>query len=191
MSLILKERWQSEIKRSSLSIQPKDGEKQIITLSIFLDKLFSFVKWKFLNVWLYIINWNLKISTILSVNIFSFYFNKKYFCSTSKYTLICKPRQISLYKYFLLFITISLIKANMDSISKQQKKKNLYTKHFRRLSAVKKGQLLQIVKKKISMHFLVPFSFKTMTPFHNAKKPCSVLCWRTWYNFKNNVWNKF
>lgn len=118
----------------------------------------------------------MKISTILFVNIFSFYFNKKYFCSTSKYTLICKPRQISLYKYFLLFITISLIKANMDSISKQQKKKNLYTKHFRRLSAVKKGQLLQIVKKKISMHFLVPFSFKTMTPFHNAKKPCSVLC---------------
>lgn len=121
MSLILKERWQSEIKRSSLSIQPKDGEKQIITLSIFLDKLFSFVKWKFLNVWLYIINWNLKISTILFVNIFSFYFNKKYFCSTSKYTLICKPRQLSLYKYFLLFITISHIKANMDSISKQQK----------------------------------------------------------------------
>lgn len=152
MSLILKERWQSEIKRSSLSIQPKDGEKQIITLSIFLDKLFSFVKWKFLNVWLYIINWNLKISTILFVNIFPFYFNKKYLCSTSKYTLICKPRQLSLYKYFLLFITItiiSLIKANMDSISKQQKKKNMYTKHFRRLSAVKKGQLLQIVKKNL------------------------------------------
>lgn len=149
MSLILKERWQSEIKRSSLSIQPKDGEKQIITLSIFLYKLFSSVKWKFLNVWLYIINWNLKISTILFVNIFSFYFNKKYFCSTSKYTLICKPRQLSLYKYFLLFITISLIKANMDSISKQQKKNNMYTKHFRRLSAVKKGQLLQIVKKNL------------------------------------------
>lgn len=47
---------------------------------------------------------------------------QKIFCSTSKYTLICKPRQLSLYKYFLLFITISLIKANMDSISNQQKK---------------------------------------------------------------------
>lgn len=94
----------------------------------------------------------MKISTILFVNIFSFYFNKKYFCSTSKYTLICKPRQISLYKYFLLFITISLIKANMDSISKQQKKNNMYTKHFRRLSAVKKGQLLQIVKKNLRVY---------------------------------------
>lgn len=93
----------------------------------------------------------MKISTILFVNIFSFYFNKKYFCSTSKYTLICKPRQLSLYKYFLLFITISLIKANMDSISKQQKK-NMYTKHFRRLSAVKKGQLLQIVKKNLRVY---------------------------------------
>lgn len=123
------------------------------------------------------------IFVLLQQKIFLFYF---------KYTLICKPRQLSLYKYFLLFITISLIKANMDSISiKSAKKTNMYTKHFRRLSAVKKGQLLQIVKKKISMHFLVPFSFKTMTPFHNAKKPCSVLCWRTWYNFKNNVWNKF
>lgn len=89
----------------------------------------------------------MKISTILFVNIFLFYFNKKYFCSTSKYTLICKPRQLSLYKYFLLFITISLIKANMDSIT--AKKKNMYTKHFRRLSAVKKGQLLQIVKKNL------------------------------------------
>lgn len=149
MSLILKERWQSEIKRSSLSIQPKDGEKQIITLSIFLDKLFSFVKWKFLNVWLYIINWNLKISTILFVTIFSFYFNKKYFCSTSKYTLICKPRQLSLYKYFLLFITISLIKANMDSISKQQKKTTCTQNISETFIAVKKGQLLQIVKKNL------------------------------------------
>lgn len=85
------------------------------------------------------------------------YFNKKYFRSTSKYTLICKPRQLSLYKYFLLFITISHIKANMDSISKQQKKNNMYTKHFRRLSAVKKGQLLQIVKKKSLCIFLSPF----------------------------------
>lgn len=91
----------------------------------------------------------MKISTILFVNIFSFYFNKKYFCSTSKYTLICKPRQLSLYKYFLLFITISLIKANMDSISKQRKKKTCTQNISETFIAVKKGQLLQIVKKNL------------------------------------------
>lgn len=98
----------------------------------------------------------MKISTILFVNIFSFYFNKKYFCSTSKYTLICKPRQLSLYKYFLLFITISLIKANMDSISKQQKKTTCTQNISETFIAVKKGQLLQIVKKSLCI-FLSPF----------------------------------
>lgn len=98
----------------------------------------------------------MKISTILFVNIFSFYFNKKYFCSTSKYTLICKPRQLSLYKYFLLFITISLINANMDSISNKQKKPTCtqnISEDFQQL----KRAIASNCKKKSLCIFLSPF----------------------------------